>query len=148
MYIPDGKKLKALRVAHGLKQRELAGIVKASATWVVRLENEQLTHGDVKRIERVCAALEITFDDVKTDRKYKIAEKRVTVETHTIKIPDYENEQVKTQVLNKKPEAQAIQYHVSQNVIESASDTVLTRKDVEQKPRYIKLQSWMNEGLL
>lgn len=148
MYIPDGKKLKALRVAHGLKQRELASNIKASATWVAMLENEQLTHGDVKRIERVCAALGVAFDDVKTDRKYKMAEKRVAVETHIIKIPDYENEQVKTQVLNSRPELQEIQYHVRQTITAPSSDTVLTCKEVEQKPRYIKLQNWMNEGLL
>lgn len=96
----------------------------------------------------MCDALGVTFDDVKTDRKYKMAEKRITRKAHMVKIPDYQSEQVKTQVLNSNPEVQAIKYHVQQNISTPASDIVLSCKYVEQKPRYIKLQNWMNEGLL
>src|SRR4051795_2450972 len=62
-----GQKIRALRKGQGLSQRDLAGKVKVSFTYISKIENEKLDFGDypsVKLIRKLAKALDADPDEL------------------------------------------------------------------------------------
>lgn len=73
MYIPDGNKIKAARVAKHLTQSKLGKLVGASQSWVGRLEKETLPSFERERMAAMYKILGIKEEDVSTGEKYPMA---------------------------------------------------------------------------
>ena len=79
---PFGQKLRALRQAHGISQKDLAARLDISAAYLSALEHGRRGRPTSRLIDQICAVFDIIWDDADELRRLgRLSHPKITIDT-------------------------------------------------------------------